>query len=622
MSFQIPSDLTALDSEALEAALDSALTEASEFDSIDTADLSAEQAERIVALAEFVGEAQTVLSQHEDAVDGETVEMARKVLKGGTKAVKRRPGTTPGRRQGRIRQYADAVEEFGEGDDTPQESEEETQASGLTQTPDDQEPGAQEVEVAEQPIPADAEKVPLVKDTKPAQTPAEEGVPADSNLPAPAETDSDPEADVNSKPSAVSRAAGNGPQQQAALRPAPALVAAADVPNVPAGKRFDDLGGIAEVVAGRVAAYPTSFQGRDLHLRHSAAHFEINGRLDQADFRSDEELLNAAASERRLPGGNLVAAGGWDAPSETLYDLCGSETVTGLWRGPEVTIRRGGLRYTKGPTLADVMGSGTGFWNMTEAQVEAGTAKTALRPTEPTFVEQRLDAIGVYVQAGLLTRQGYPELVRRYVELAVKAHAYKKNAKILAALESQIGAAVSLADGYGNATDILHALELLIEGERQRLKLGDNASMEVLLPHWTKAALRADVVNRTGQTDLVYADSVLNAAFTARGAQVQYLYAWQELPYTAGYPTGYPDTLTAIVYPAGTYVVGASPVIQLDTIYDSVLLEENHYIALFMEEGILVANPCGEGKRISVPLRINGRTGSANITNNLYNAAV
>lgn len=592
MPFQIPSDLSALDNEALAAALAEAFSEGEKYAALDSADLSAEQVERIVALADFVTAGEAESAARTQAAS--RVEAARGVF---------------AKRDG--------------GEQAPAEGENpDTQASGLTAPPQDggDSPGAAEVEVAEQPVPPDAEVLPLPKETRPAQTPAEEGVPADSNLPD--QTQPDPEADVpNPKPSAVSRAAGNG-QQQAAVRNAPALVAAADVPNIPAGKRLNDFGDIAEVISARVAGYPTSFQGRDMHLRHSAANIEIGGRLDQADFRSDEELLAMAANEFRLPGGSLVAAGGWDAPSETLYDLCGGETVSGLVRLPEVTIRRGGLRYTKGPTLADVMAAATGFWNMTEAQVEAGTAKTALRPTEPTFVEQRLDAIGVYVQAGLLTRVGYPELVRRYVELAVKAHAYKRNAKIIAALETQIGAATTLSDGYGNATDILHAIELVIEGERQRLKLGENASMEVLLPHWVKAALRADWVNRTGNVDLNIADAAINAAFTARGAQVQYLYAWQELPYTTGYPTGYPDNITAIIYPAGAYVVGASPIIQLDTIYDSVLLEENHYIALFMEEGILVANPCGEGKRITVPLRINGRTGSANITNNLFNAAV
>lgn len=588
MPFAIPSDLTVLDDAALEAALAEALAEADALDAIAVADMSAEQAERTVALAEFV----TAAYEHMDAqprFDADAVAMARQQIKS---------------RRG----------DFAADDDE------------TVQTEDGEKPRAAEVEVAEQPVPPDAGVVENPVESKPAQTPAEADAPADSNLPAPAEEQpqSDPEADVpDHKPSAVTRAAGNAPaQQEAAHRYPVALTAAADVPGIPSGKVFDTVADIARAVEARFSAYPASYPGRDVHLRNGAAVLTVQRPIMQQDFRDDDEMFRAAANEARLPGGSLVAAGGWDAPSETLYDLCGGEVVTGLVRLPEVGISRGGVRYTKGPTLADVMASGTGFWNMTEAQVEAGTAKTALRPTEPTFVEQRLDAVGTYVQAGLLTRQGYPELVRRYIELATKAHAYKVNAKVIAALETQIGAAHSVTDGFGNATDLLNALELLIEGERRRLKLSENASMEVLLPSWVRAVLRADIVNRTGNTDLDLADARINTAFRNRGAAVQYLYAWQDLTYTNGYPVGYPDTVTAIVYPAGTYVKGTSPVIQLDTIYDSVLLEENHYIALFLEEGVLVSNPCGEGKRITVPFKANGRTGAADITNNLFNAGV
>lgn len=584
MPFAIPSDLTVLDDAALEAALAEALAEADALDAIAVADMSAEQAERTVALAEFV----TAAYAHMDTqprFDADAVEMARQQIKA---------------RRGDLA------------------AEDET-----AQAEDGESPPATEVEVVEMP---DAGEVENPVESKPAQTPAEADAPADSNLPAPAEEQpqSDPEADVpDQKPSAVTRAAGSAPaQQEAAHRYPVALTAAADVPGIPSGKVLDTVADIARAVEARFSAYPVSYPGRDVHLRNGAAVLTVQRPIMQQDFRDDDEMFRAAANEARLPGGSLVAAGGWDAPSETLYDLCGGEVVTGLVRLPEVGVSRGGVRYTKGPTLADVMASGTGFWDMTEAQVEVPTAKTALRPTTPTFVEQRLDAVGTYVQAGLLTRQGYPELVRRYIELATKAHAYKVNTKVITALETQIGAANSITDGFGNALDLLHALELLIEGERRRLKLSENASMEVLLPTWVKAVLRADITNRTGNSDPDLADAKINAAFRTRGAAVQYLYAWQDLTYATGYPVGYPDTVTAIVYPAGTYVKGTSPVIQLDTIYDSVLLEENHYIALFLEEGILVANPCGEGKRITVPFRANGRTGAADLTNNIFNAGI
>ncbi len=41
--------------------------------------------------------------------------------------------------------------------------------------------------------------------------------------------------------------------------------------------------------------------------------------------------------------GNLVAAAGWCAPSETIYDLCEQESMDGILSLPEVTADRGGF---------------------------------------------------------------------------------------------------------------------------------------------------------------------------------------------------------------------------------------------------------------------------------------
>ena len=62
------------------------------------------------------------------------------------------------------------------------------------------------------------------------------------------------------------------------------------------------------------------------------------GNLTQEDNDlSDYDLVWAAGDEKRLPGGSLVAAGGWCSPSETLYDLCQYETVQGILDLPEIS---------------------------------------------------------------------------------------------------------------------------------------------------------------------------------------------------------------------------------------------------------------------------------------------
>jgi len=422
------------------------------------------------------------------------------------------------------------------------------------------------------------------------------------------------------KRSALSRAAKVTKAPEPVATPRASITAAADVPGFALGQEFTDLGAAGKAVMSRLKSMPTRMAGGNTFSRQGAL---VIRKHNPSGFSDEtlrgEELLMAAANEARLPGGSLVAAGGWGAPSETLLDFCSFEQAVGLLDLPSVNITRGGIQYTKGPSFADVLGSATGFIDQTEAQAEAGVEKTVLRPDIPGFTEVRLEAVGVIVEAGLLLRSAWPELVQRYVEMALVAHEYKVSAKLLAKIQGYTGPAIALANGFGNALDILHGLEVVALGERQRFAMGDNETLEVLLPFWVKALVRADLANRNGVDFLSVSDAQIDGFFSARNLRVQWLRQYQPIDTdTNGIATAYPGTVEAIMYPAGTYVKGEADVLTLDTVYDSVNLKKNDYLALFTEEGVLVTNPCGEGRRISIPLTATGRTGAADITGGLF----
>lgn len=89
------------------------------------------------------------------------------------------------------------------------------------------------------------------------------------------------------------------------------------------------------------------------------------------------DVIKAATDQKRLKpkqysadGNSLVAAGGWCAPSETLYDLCMLESRDGMLQIPEIQVNRGGIRNTLGPDWAEILAS-TGFC-FTEADDIAG----------------------------------------------------------------------------------------------------------------------------------------------------------------------------------------------------------------------------------------------------------
>jgi hypothetical protein len=445
---------------------------------------------------------------------------------------------------------------------------------------------------------------------EPAEEPAEEPEqPAEPEVPA-----EEPQKEREAVVASVAKAAAKAPKPQVPARPAASLTAAADVPGFPTGAPLNSLHDAGKAVMSRLRTITASSGGGHRYGRYGAT--VIRKQFDEKfiqgkQFRTDSELLNAAAQESRLSGGSLTAAGGWGAPSETLYDLCSLHTTEGLVDLPEVQIQHGGLNYTKGIDFDAIFNSVTGFWDQTEAVAEAGTeAKTSLRPDVPDFVDVRLDAVGLMVEAGLLLRVGWEEIIDQTIETALVAHQHKVSAKLIAKVQGYTGAAKNVPNGFGNALDILHVLEVVATGERHRIRMGVNQTLEVWLPHWVKPLIRADLAHRNGSELFAVSDAQIDGYFSARNLRVQWLYNYQpiQIDGTAGVAITYPDTVEAIMYPAGTYVKGTTDVLTLDTVYDSVNLKKNDYVALFVEEGVLVANPCYEGRRISLPLIATGST--------------
>lgn len=406
-------------------------------------------------------------------------------------------------------------------------------------------------------------------------------------------------------------------------RGAVSLLAAADVPGFAAGSALDDLDKLGEAVVARMRGFtPPSGSGDREDLRHFGVAtikrpFTEEFTIDRGT--DDMEVLVRASQEDRLDGGSLVAAGGWCAPSETLYDLAGDETTDGMLSLPEVNVRRGGIRYTYGPQFADFYAN-AGFIQ-TEAQAIAGTTKPCVEVTCPAFTEVRLDAVGLCIRVPILTNSAYPELINRFVSGTLVAHQHMVNANVISRITTLVGAARAITGIGSSAHDTLSALTLVANQRRQASRLSLNASFEVVLPFWVKDVLKDDLSLRTGQTQPV-SDAQLSAYFSARNLSVQYVYDWQDLPLvddtgTVGVDEAntYPTEFDVLMYPAGTYVKGTSDVINLNAVYDAASLATNTYTGLFMEEGILVAQmkPAG-GDLVTIPVCSAGRTGAADLT--------
>jgi len=392
-----------------------------------------------------------------------------------------------------------------------------------------------------------------------------------------------------------------------------AITAAADVPEFATGTALESMELVGKALVNRMRGFGIpSGDGTTESLQHyGVAQFRLNFPPELTiDRHSDDmEVLSYAAKEARLPGNSLTAAGGWCAPSETLYDLCAGETTEGILSVPEVNVARGGIKYTSGPDFSTIY-TNTGFCQ-TEAQAIAGTAKPCFEVPCPTFTEVRLDVCGLCIKAPILTNAAYPELVQRWLSGSLIAHQHKMNAKVIAAMAAASGAAKVIAGLGTTAGDTLGGLELIADGLRQKYRLSQSHTLEVVVPFWVKGAIRSDLSNRMGVATEVVTDQVITAHFAARNLSVTFVYDWQDM--AAPPAVAYPTTFQALIYPAGTFIKGTSDVINLNAVYDAASLATNVYTALFFEEGVLVAKMCYESALVTLPICNAGRTGTANL---------
>lgn len=539
--FEIPADITALDDEKLAEALDAALNEAAEFDSIPDADLTDEHLERLSKLADFTTAARAEQGNRETAAAAraEKIAAAREAL--------RKP----------------------EADEAPADAAKDDEAKDEAKD--------KELVTAS----AGTGKVSVVGRTS---TPSETVVPAAK----------------------------------------PLLTATADVPGFSNGGELASLEEVGQAVIARMKGLPTQRLGGAKGMRgqrYGAAVINLNqvrtnDLAQPASGGDDQGLLARARDTHRLAGGSLTAGGGWCAPSETLYDLCQIATTEGLLDLPTIQVNRGGIRFTRGPGFDTIYNDPDLGWWLTEAEIIAqdGTEDPPLKPCItvpcPEFEEVRLDALGLCINVPLLTQAAYPELVRWTIENALIAHQHKVDAALIQRIVDG-STELDVNGTFDTTIDTLAQIEQAANYIRQSWRMSFGAELEMLLPIWYRTTMRMDLARRTGVDLINVSDAQLASYFTSRNISVQWLYNYQPLQ---GTPVETPETVQAVIYPAGTWVKGTTDIITLDAVYDSTNLSLNQYTALFTEEGVLVANPCFDSYLLTLNTCASGRTGAADIT--------
>lgn len=404
-------------------------------------------------------------------------------------------------------------------------------------------------------------------------------------------------------------------------RNAPVLVASADVKGFTQGGQLAGVNDLVAAMQARARTLPNQ-PGVNNFVPVAQLQREQDFRYIVDDMTSMEkvyEVLQAAANPDAL-----VAAGGWCAPSELSYDFYNIVCEDGMLDLPTTGIRRGGMKWPTSPSFGDLAASpGLWVWNETQDIAAAtGTAqsgsKTCARVPCAGFNESRLDCDGLCITAGNLTTDAWPEQIANFMRLVMAAHAHRVNNRLIGKLVSASTPVAIGVSGQGVAVPLLDSIELMALDIRTKYAMCDDATLEGVFPNWVFGLVRADLAKRKGWDTPSAAFNVTNAEiaawFTTRGISAQFVQDWQVraagLPGQAGAATGWPTSVTYLMYPAGTFVKGNGLSLDLGVVRDSTLNATNDYTAAWSEDCWLTAMIGHESRAVTVPVTANGAVGA------------
>jgi hypothetical protein len=435
-------------------------------------------------------------------------------------------------------------------------------------------------------------------------------------------------------------AAGNARPVRLADKPV-VITASGENLGVPMGERLDDHTAVAKAFIKKADSFP------HFSLQSGMARLEATGgmqdmkKFDLAKFgvnfpdslvagggatgehnavrnalAEHTKALTASLNMAKDGGKSLkeaLTAAGWCAPSEPVYSYIADYVVDGLLTVPQVNAPRGGLLTTTGPVRSSQGAALDEFgFVQTEAQAIANTVKPLEGIDCPTFVDNRLDAIGYGFTIPFLTQKAYPELIADTLKFAGVLWAHKMNRR-------RINQILALSDaktfeGYGpSVTDSLEVLSLVALNERRKWNIGRNAIMEVKLPAIALEVFRADMSRRSGLAlDDVATEQKINAHFAARGLAVEYLSDWAEISY--GSEIVLPGSFPAVMYPTGTFVEAVEDVVNLSAIYDAASVTVNQYTGVFFEQGQMLIKVGYGATKLTIPVNTAGESGALTLT--------
>lgn len=339
--------------------------------------------------------------------------------------------------------------------------------------------------------------------------------------------------------------------------------------------------------------------------------------------------------------GSLTAAGGLYGPIADYDQVFEFEAnvVRPVKAGlPGFRADRGGIRYYSPTLLKDLAGAAS-IWTLDDDVKALDPAnnleKPSLRIEAGTPVEALVDAVPLSLTFGNIGNQFYSEIAERHIKVGMQWHARVAEQHLLTRI-AVLSTWAKTTQKLGFARDLFVNVETAAAGYRSRNRLGENAQLKAIFPHWVKNAIRADLAMQLpGDSTFSIGDSEIEGWFNDRNISVIFSYDGESTQYfgaqtdtagtgelitrdavtrietlnpaarVAGALAAFPAELVWYLFMDGTFLFLDGGELDLGIVRDSTLNKTNDY-QMFLEtfEGVAKVGP--ESLRISTPVKITG----------------
>lgn len=313
-------------------------------------------------------------------------------------------------------------------------------------------------------------------------------------------------------------------------------------------------------------------------------------------------------TEAQAAAGQYAPGGAGSARANTTAVALGDIRT---WGGAIFQVIVAGTTGGSAPAVPTSIGQtvtdGSVTWRRVATTANVAGDKPCYEIECPDWEDYRLEGDGLCLIADILMMRGYPEMLAMVTAQALIAHDHKVSAGRIAKLVAGSTFIQMATDTVGTVAPLLAAIELQVEHYRYSRRLSRNTLLEAVFPFWVHGAIRQDLSVRLGLALFDVTNEMINGWFRQRGIVPQFVYDWQALDTsTAANFKQWPATVQFLLYQAGTWVGGVDDIITLNNLYDSTMLGQNKYTALFTEEAWLVAKRDSDSRLIQVPVVSDG----------------